>query len=222
MAAAAHHAPVPHGTDVVVVGGGPAGLAVAAHLSRAGCAVHVLEKDSEIGGRLRTDMVDGFRLDRGFHVLFTAYPEARRILDYTALDLRAMPSGSMVHAHGRFVLLVDPRRRPADASSAMLTSVATLGDGVRLLRLMRRAHRRSLEGLLAPPQTTSAQMLRDAGFSKRLTESFFRPFAGTRLLDRELETASGMLQFFLRMLADGDAALPALGIQAIPDRKSVV
>jgi phytoene dehydrogenase-like protein len=74
--------------DVIVVGAGLAGLAAARHLQDAGRTVRVLEASERVGGRVRSDRVDGFVLDRGFQVLLTSYPEARRMLDYPALRLR--------------------------------------------------------------------------------------------------------------------------------------
>ncbi|MGA0060087.1 MAG: FAD-dependent oxidoreductase, partial [Planctomycetota bacterium] len=68
-----------------------------------------------VGGRVRTDVVEGFRLDRGFQVLQTAYPEARRALDYGALELRPFEPGALVRVGGRFVRVVDPWRRPLGA-----------------------------------------------------------------------------------------------------------
>lgn len=77
---------MPHDSDVLVVGAGLAGLACAIRLVDAGLDVQVLEGSDAVGGRVRTDRADGFLLDRGFQVLSTAYPEARRVLDYERLD----------------------------------------------------------------------------------------------------------------------------------------
>ena len=71
--------------DVIVVGAGLAGLCCARELDAAGLDVLVLERGDAPGGRVRTDEVDGFLLDRGFQVFLTAYPEARRVLDYERL-----------------------------------------------------------------------------------------------------------------------------------------
>ncbi len=75
---------------VVIVGAGLAGLSCARQLLQSGVDVLVLEAQDDVGGRVRTDLVDGFRLDRGFQVLQTAYPEARRQLDYQALRLQTL------------------------------------------------------------------------------------------------------------------------------------
>ena len=58
--------------DVVIIGAGIAGLSCARHLSKNNVTFIVLEADSRIGGRLKTDMHDGFILNHGFQVLQTA------------------------------------------------------------------------------------------------------------------------------------------------------
>ena len=67
---------------VVIIGGGLAGLTCAKILHADGTEFILLEGSDAVGGRVRTDEVDGFLLDRGFQVLLTAYPETQRQLDY--------------------------------------------------------------------------------------------------------------------------------------------
>jgi phytoene dehydrogenase-like protein len=92
--------------DVVVVGAGLAGLAAAGRLRRSGLEVVVCEADDDVGGRVRTDLVDGFALDRGFQVLLPAYPEVARVFDLAALDLRPFVRGAVaVTDSGRYRLI---------------------------------------------------------------------------------------------------------------------
>ncbi|MFM7392667.1 MAG: FAD-dependent oxidoreductase, partial [Actinomycetota bacterium] len=72
---------LPARVDVVVIGAGLAGLAAARHLHAKSFSVAVLESQDDVGGRVRTDIVDGFRLDRGFQIMLSAYPELRRQVD---------------------------------------------------------------------------------------------------------------------------------------------
>ena len=98
--------------DVAVVGAGLAGLCAALHLTATGHSVQVFEASDDVGGRVRTDVVDGYRLDRGFQVYDTAYPESARVLDHDALDLQLFPNGAMLRYDGAFLRLVDPRQDP--------------------------------------------------------------------------------------------------------------
>jgi phytoene dehydrogenase-like protein len=98
--------------EVLIVGAGLSGLCCARNLHQRGIRCLVLEASDGIGGRIRTDTVDGFRLDRGFQVFLTSYPEAKAILDYEALDLKPFLPGALVRYGGRFHELTDPWRRP--------------------------------------------------------------------------------------------------------------
>jgi len=204
--------------DVVVVGAGLAGLACALRLHEAGAGVRVVEASDGVGGRVRTDLVDGFRLDRGFQVLLTAYPETRRLLDYTALDLRPFLPGALVRRAGRFHELSDPWRQPGRAWRSLTARVGTLGDRLRIARFRARVRRGTLDALFRRPETSAAERLHAEGFSAEMLEAFFRPFFGGILLDRSLAASSRMIEFVFRMMAEGDVALPATGMGAIPEQ----
>lgn len=100
----------PQRRRVVIVGAGLAGLSCAVELVVRGIEPLVLEASDGVGGRVRTDLVDGFRLDRGFQVLLTAYPEARQLLDYRALRLRPFFPGALIRARGRFRRIAELER----------------------------------------------------------------------------------------------------------------
>lgn len=203
---------------VVIIGSGLAGLACAVHLHEAGLPVRVLEASDRAGGRVRTETVDGFLIDRGFQVYLTAYPEGRRLLDLEALDLRRFYPGALVRAEGRFHRVADPTRRPFDALGGLLSPVVRAGDVPRLLRLRQDI----LAGGPEVPWTARAAStlaeLQARGLSERILERFFRPFLGGVLLDRRLQTSNRMFRFTFRMFAEGHAALPAGGMQRIPDQ----
>ena len=201
---------------VIIVGGGIAGLTCARHLFAHGLAVQVLEASGRIGGRIKTDEQDGFLLDRGFQVLQTAYPEARRELDYDALDLRPFAPGAMIRIGGRFFTVADPLRRPGRALSTLTAPIGSLADRLRLLRLTNRVVRGKLEGIFEQPEMTSMAMLRAEGFSETMIRRFFVPFFGGVCLDHQIRASSRVLAYVLRMFASGDAALPARGMARIP------
>jgi phytoene dehydrogenase-like protein len=204
--------------DVIVIGGGLAGLACALRLQQQGIEALVLEGADRVGGRVRTDRVEGFALDRGFQVYLTAYPEGRRVLDLEALGLRPFYPGALVRRRGRFHKVADPWRRPFDALVSLASPVGTLGDKLRVRALRARARNGAVEERLSAPQTTTLAALRRDGFGDAMIDAFFRPFLGGVFLERELETSSRMLEFVFRMFSAGDAALPLGGMQAIPEQ----
>lgn len=201
---------------VVIVGAGVAGLCCAIHLQERGVPVTVLEADDEVGGRVRTDEVNGFLLDRGFQVLLTAYPEARAMLDLDALWLGSFAPGAMISVGRHFSRVADPFRQPRDIVPTLLSGVASPADAARIVRLRRRLRRGPPLELLEGRSRTTIEALRAEGFSERIIERFFRPFLGGVLLDRELGSSSRALEFAFRMFSEGDAALPAEGMGAIP------
>jgi len=202
--------------DVIVVGAGLAGLCCAGELHAAGADVLVLERDDSPGGRVRTDVVDGFLLDRGFQVLLTAYPEARRVLDYERLGLRPFESGALIRRRGAFSRVADPARHPITAMRSLRGGPGGVADKLRVARLRRRLSGCSLNELLTAPQVTTAEALRREGFSRDFIDAFFRPFIAGVFLDPELQTSSRLFAFVFKLFAEGEATLPAAGMQAIP------
>ena len=197
-----------------------AGLACATWLHRAGRPVLLLEAADAVGGRVRTDVTsDGYRLDRGFQVLLTDYPEARRLFDYGALDLKKFRSGATIRlATGEQTTLENPWQRPLAAVSALSSPIGTLTDKLRLLSLVRHVQARTPEELLSRPGTDTLTFLRRYGWSEKIIDSFFRPFFGGVFLDRELMTASNFFEFVFQQFVRGDAVIPALGMQQLPEQ----
>jgi len=202
--------------DAIIVGGGLAGLTCARYLCDNGVTCRLLEASDDIGGRVRTDQVDGFLLDRGFQVFLTAYPEARDILDYEKLELRQFEPGALVRMRGEFQRLSDPWRRPRHLLATALSPVATLADKMRIARFRKHTTRGEVEDILTRPQQRTIELLYGRGFSSAVVEQFFRPFLGGVFLDAKLETSSRMCEFVFRMFALGDATLPAAGMAEIP------
>mmetsp|Transcript_30975 Transcript_30975/g.68650 ORF Transcript_30975/g.68650 Transcript_30975/m.68650 type:complete len:484 (-) Transcript_30975:553-2004(-) len=209
-------AALPREAEVVVVGAGVAGLSAALHLRKGGVRdVLLLEADDGVGGRVRTDVVDGFLLDRGFQIFLTGYPEAQALLDYPALDLKPFYAGALVHTGGTFHRVADPLRHPVDGLLSLTNPVGSVVDKVRVGVFRARSVLGSLEELLARPETSIKEKLKAEGFSDAITRLFFRPFLGGIFFDRELRTSSRLFEFVMRMLAVGSNCLPAGGIGAV-------
>jgi phytoene dehydrogenase-like protein len=203
------------GAPVAIVGAGLAGLRCAGLLAEQGVAVEVHEASDGVGGRARTDEVDGFLLDRGFQVLLTAYPEARRALDYEALGLGGFEPGAMVRMDGGFTCLSDPLRRPRTAPAALRSPVATLPDKLRLGWMRHELVSGKPSRMLSRPDRPAREALQARGFSEGVIERFFRPFFGGVFIDPDLETSSRLMEIFFRCFSSGEAALPAGGMGAM-------
>ena len=203
---------------IIVVGAGLAGLTCAKVLAEHGLDVAVFESSDGVGGRVRTDERDGFLLDRGFQVYFTAYPVARRHLDHEALNLRAFDPGAIVRQGREESVLSDPLRDPKALVPSLLSDAATFPDKLRTLTLAAESLSEGAVsvGELDGEDSSSLEYLRGYGFSERVIDGFYRPFYGGIFLDRSLSTSSRVLRFTFKMLATGKAAVPARGIGEIP------
>lgn len=201
---------------MIVIGAGLSGLACSISLQAAGISSLVLEANDHIGGRIATDRIDGFLLDRGFQVLQTWYPEAQRQLDYAALDLRPFYPGAQVRLGDHFHRVSDIWRRPGCLPEMLLSPVGSTADKLRLLRLRRRALQGDLDALYRRPETTAIALLDQLGFSERIVERFFKPFFAGVFFEPELAVSSRAFEFVFRAFALGDTALPAQGMAQIP------
>lgn len=200
---------------VLVVGAGLAGLRCAGLLHAAGVPVRVLEASDGIGGRVRTDRVDGFRLDRGFQLLLTAYPSLGASFDLGALDLRAFKPGALVWRRGRLRRVADPLRDPLGGLATLTSGIGTLGDKLRVLGLRFASQRGTVASLFDGPQVSTLQALRARGFTDDMIEGFLRPFLGGVFFDAALDSSDAMLYFVWRMFSAGDAAIPNEGMGAL-------
>ena len=165
-------------TEVVVIGAGLAGLSCTLSLEASGIPVSLLEASDAPGGRVRTDMVEGFLLDRGFQVLPTAYPEAKRLLDYPALQLKNFRPGALVWHGGRFHRFADPFRNFTGAARFLLDPIVPLTDKLRVATLRAHVLRGNCEELFARPERTTRDYLQAVPFSADIIGRFFEPFFG--------------------------------------------
>ncbi|MFF5447258.1 NAD(P)/FAD-dependent oxidoreductase [Streptomyces sp. NPDC012888] len=203
-------------TDVLVVGAGVAGLACARDLLAAGVGVRVVEAGDAVGGRMRSDRVEGFVVDRGFQVFNTSYPQVRRRLVLKDLRLRPFTPGVLVHGPSGRLRFSDPTRRPGAVPGLLTGGLAGPRDLAALGLL-------SARDLLLPPRrpartadTTTRAALAAAGFSEAFVERFFRPFLSGVFLEDGLETSARMFHLVWRSMLRGTLCLPAQGIGAVP------
>ena len=202
----------------VVIGAGLAGLSCAVRLHEAGHGVVVLEASDGIGGRVRTDKVDGFLLDRGFQVYLDAYPVTGDFLDLPALDLQPFDPGALVWKKGKLREVMDVFRRPGSLIQSGLQPIGGVFDKLLVAKLRWQLMRKSVDEIWRSPETDTFTYLRNFGFSERMIDDFFRSFYGGIFLENQLSTSSRVFEFTFKMFALGSATLPAGGMQAIPDQ----
>ncbi|MCW2620868.1 MAG: amine oxidase, flavin-containing [Frankiales bacterium] len=199
-----------------MVGAGLAGLACARRLHHAGVAVRVLEAGDAVGGRVRTDVVDGMLLDRGFQVHNTGYPEAGRVLDHDALALRTFRAGALVRIGAGLHRVADPRRVPAWAIGTARAPIGSVRDKAAITRLAAVDGFGAVGRLKARDETTTHARLRAAGVSDTAIDRFFRPFLSGVFLEDRLDTSSRFFDLVWRSFVRGASCLPAAGMGAIP------
>ena len=204
--------------NVVVVGGGLAGLCCARTVQRAGHVAHIYEASDGVGGRVRTDPVDGFLLDRGFQVLFTAYPAVRQEMDLDALNLRAFDPGALVCWNGGRHVVADPLRVPSKSVTTALSPLFPLKDKLLVARLTLLFKSLSVEQIFALPDQTMGEFLKEFGFSSAFIDRFIRPFYAGIYLEEDLATSVRMFGFVFKMLAEGQTVVPEKGMEAIPQQ----
>lgn len=204
-------------SELIVAGGGLAGLVAARRLADDGHEVTLYEEREELGGRVRSRDVNGFTCDRGFQVLFDAYPAVREELDLDALGLRAFSPGGVICRPGQRSTLSDPFRDPTSLIESALNREVTLGDKLRTLRLRRRLTSEDWPEFGIPDRSIRA-FLRDEGFSEGFIDAFAAPLYGGITLDRSLSTSAHVFEYTFRAMSKGRICVPAAGMAAIPEQ----
>lgn len=206
---------IPSKTDVVVIGAGIAGLAAARRLAVAGREVCVIDASDDVGGRIRTDQVDGLLLDRGFQLYNPSYAEGISVLDLTALDVKSFSPGAIVSIDGRNYKVADPKREPTWAIDSLLAPVGSISSKIKFARYaiglaLKRSKSESYD------QRTDAFLM--AKFGKELTDKILRPFLAGVFLEPELATSKRYLDIALKAFVAGTPGVPSAGMQAIPNQ----
>ncbi|MCC5919553.1 MAG: FAD-dependent oxidoreductase [Cyclobacteriaceae bacterium] len=201
---------------VIIIGAGVAGLVAAIELEIAGKEVMIIESEDRVGGRVKTDQVDGFLLDRGFQVMLDQYPEAQQYLNYQDLNLKKLDPGAYVFVEGKKLLLADPSRQFNRFFPFLFSSVASLGDKLKMWMLANELKKISLDAIASEKSISTLEYLKNYGFSHQVIDQFFKPFFRGIFLENDLNTSHRMFKFVFKMFSLGNATLPAKGIEEIP------
>lgn len=203
--------------EVIIIGGGLSGLTAANYLHQKGVDFKILEASDRVGGRVKTEQINGYRLDHGFQVLLTAYPETQRLLDYDKLDLKKfVPGAILLQENGKQEHIGDPLRDFSSLIPTLTASVGGLMNKVKILGLKLRLSGQNVDQIFQQQsKTTLAALREDYGFSDVIINRFFAPFFSGIFLETELKTDRRMFDFVFKMFGEGYASVPNLGMEEI-------
>ena len=202
----------------IVVGAGISGLSCALELEKNGYRVQILEKENHPGGRVHSDVINGYILNRGFQVLQTGYPETKRLLDYEKLELCNLDPEVWIMNNNKIKKLYDPLQNPSNLLKAAFSNVGTFQDKLRLLQLRQSTTSRSTNKIFQENETTSLEQINNYGFSESIINEFFKPLFGGAFLDNELDTTSRMFNFVYKIFSIAPIAIPKYGMKSIPEQ----
>ncbi|MCP4521896.1 MAG: FAD-dependent oxidoreductase [Cytophagales bacterium] len=201
---------------IYIIGAGISGLIAAKVLEDNGYHPIILEATDRVGGRVKTDIVNGYQLDHGFQVLLTAYPAANKYLDYESLDLQKILPGASIFKNKSQKVIGDPLRDKSFLFSTLFSGIGTLSDKFKILKLNNLLEEKSLSAIFDDKEQTTHSFLSKFGFSNGMIADFFNPFFSGIFLETQLQTSSRMFEFVYKMFGKGYAAIPKAGIEAIP------
>ena len=200
---------------IYIIGAGVSGLIAAKVLENSGYAPVVLEATDRAGGRVKTDLIDGFQLDHGFQVLLSSYPAAQKYLDFKALELQELRSGAVIFKNGKQQVIGDPLRDISVLFSTLFSGVGNLLDKIKILQLSLRLQKKSINAIFSSQEISTKEYLQEFGFSSQMIAQFFSPFFTGIFLENKLTTSSRMFEFVFKMFGEGLAVIPKGGMEEI-------
>lgn len=203
---------------VHIIGAGISGLIAAKQLEDYGYSPIIIEASDRAGGRVKTDLVDGYQLDHGFQVLLEAYPLAKKYLDYEKLSLQPLSSGALIYDKSKCHAFGDPLRDSSFLISTIFSSLATVSDKLKVFKLKQTLDKKDVKVIFEEKEESTFSYLRSLGFSSKIIESFFKPFFSGIFLEPDLQTSSRMFEFVYKMFGEGQAMIPIGGIGEIPNQ----
>ena len=203
---------------IFIIGAGVSGLIAAQNLEKHGYSPIILEAKSNTGGRVRTEIIDGWILDVGFQVLLDAYPMSKKYLNYDDLDLQKLTPGAHIYTENNSFIIGDPLRNIKLLFPTLFSSVGSFIDKLKIFQLNLRLKYMQIEAIFNEKETTTLTYLQNLGFSDKVINQFFKPFFSGIFLEPDLRTSSRMFEFIFKLFSEGFATLPKAGIGAIADQ----
>lgn len=199
-----------------IIGAGLSGLIAARILEDHGYAPHIFESSGEVGGRIKTDLIEGYQLDHGFQVLLNAYPKAKQYLDYDALELQEIKPGAVIFSEGKKTTIGDPLRDFSLLLPTIFSGIGNFSDKLKILKLNQELKKKDLQEIFNSEEITTLEYLQKRKFSEEMIAKFFKPFFGGIFLEENLKTSCRMFEFVYKMFGEGLAVIPKEGMNAIP------
>lgn len=204
--------------DVIIIGAGASGLSCANSIPL-NCKSILLEAKSTIGGRLSSDIVDGFTLNRGFAVFIDEYPESKAVFQYEGLKLAAFQPGALIKTRNGLARVADPIRQPIRLFDAIASPVGEMLDKARLIPLLFHVKSKSISELFEETETDVYTCLKENyKFSDKMIREFFQPFFEGIFFCPLKEQSSRMFHFVFKMFSQGSATLPTGGMQNVANQ----
>ncbi|MCJ8277498.1 MAG: FAD-dependent oxidoreductase [Bdellovibrionales bacterium] len=200
---------------VIIVGAGLSGLACALELEKKGISSLVIEKTERVGGRVKTDRVDGFLLDHGFQVYLPSYELGQYFLDHDKLQLKAFAAGAHIYGEHKKDSISDPLREPSKIFKTLMASSSSLKDKWLTMKLVSSP---SFDYKKISSQSSALTFLKDYGFSKNYINNFFKPFFSGVFLDSELQVSEDYFRYLFSKFSKAKASLPLKGMEALPQQ----
>ena len=188
---------------VVVIGAGLAGLSAAITLENEGVSVTVLESSDRPGGRVSSDVIDGYICDRGFQLINANYPEIKRIGLIKDIDFISASSVIEIARDDRRIRIGDPR---SALLSAFNSETGSILEKFRLVMYL----------LRSKPAISVGDELKNNGLG-RTYERVLRPFlTGVFLADPLLVNAE-YGRTAIKHFVTGNSGLPVGGVKAFSE-----
>ena len=201
--------------NIYIIGAGVSSLIAAQNLEQKGYVPTILEATGYIGGRVRTEIIDGWILDVGFQVLLDAYPMSKKYLNYADLDLQRLSPGARIYTDNDSFIIGDPLRDISMLFPTLFSSIGSMRDKLKIFQLNLRLKNTPITTLFNKKEKTTLSYLQYLGFTDKIITQFFKPFFSGIFLECDLHTSSRMFEFIYKMFAEGFATLPKAGIGAI-------
>ncbi len=202
---------------IAIIGAGLSGLAAALELKKLGHQIKVFDQSVKVGGRVQSDHIDGYTLDRGFQVLLPSYEMAQHYFDYEDLKLSGFQPGAQIYNQSsqKFNIISDPLRDPSTLLVTVFNSVASLKDKYLILKLKLNTKNFEMKSL---SNTTTYSGLKEFGFSDKFINGFLKPFFSGVFLEKELSLDFNFFKYLFSKFNSSQAVLPLGGMGALSEQ----